>query len=314
MFATALVTGVGGFIGSELARQLRDSGVTVVGVDNFSLGHDKNVPSGIEFLRGDLSDENFVKSLDRESFDVIFHLAGQSGGELSFSDPLFDLDANVRSTHLLIQLMQRIGCRKLVYASSVAAYGDAQAGEDGLIEFQEVSPTSPYGISKRASEEYLRVMSEFHNLETASLRLFNVYGSGQDLKRMNQGMLSIYLGQALKNGEVIVKGSFDRYRDFVHVSDAAKAFLAVADNLKTGHEVFNVCSGVRTFVKDALEELQESFGGNLIISSVGSTPGDVNGWVGSRAKIQSMCGWSPARSFSEGFREMIQVEKNRWSE
>lgn len=314
MAAAVLVTGVGGFIGSELARQIRDTGATVVGVDNFSLGHERNVPSGIDFLRGDLSDENFVKSMDGKSFDAVFHLAGQSGGELSFSDPLFDFDANVRSTHLLIQLMQRTGCRKLVYASSVAVYGDAMVGEDGLVESQAISPTSPYGVSKRASEEYLRVMSEFHNLETASLRLFNVYGQGQDLKRMNQGMLSIYLGQALENGAVIVKGSVERYRDFVHVSDAARAFLAVADNLKTGHEIFNVCSGTRTYVQDALEVLQESFGGSLTISSIGSTPGDVNGWLGSREKIQNICGWRPDRSFSEGFREMIQVEKNRWSE
>lgn len=310
----ALVTGVGGFIGSELARQLRDSGAAVVGVDNFSLGHDRNVPSGIKFLRGDLADEDFVKSLENESFDVVFHLAGQSGGELSFSDPLFDLDANVRSTHLLMQLMHRTGCRKLLYASSVAAYGDAMGSEEGLVESQEVKPTTPYGISKRASEEYLRVMSVFHAFATASLRLFNVYGPGQDLKRMNQGMLSIYLGQALENGEVVVKGSFDRYRDFVHVSDAASAFLAVAENLKTGHEIYNVCSGTRTYVKDALDVLQDSFGGSLKISSVGSTPGDVNGWLGSTEKIQRVCGWTPVRSFSDGFREMIQVEQNRWSE
>lgn len=314
MATSALVTGVGGFISSELARLLRDSGVKVIGVDNFSLGHERNVPSGIKFLRGDLADDGFVKSLEDETFDVVFHLAGQSGGELSFSDPLFDLDANVRSTHLLIQLMHRTGCRKLLYASSVAAYGDATGGEEGLVESQEIRPTTPYGISKRASEEYLRVMSGFHSFATASLRLFNVYGAGQDLKRMNQGMLSIYLGQALANGEVVVKGSFDRYRDFVHVSDVASAFLAVAANLKTGHEIYNVCSGTKTYVKDALEVLQDSFGGSLKISSVGSTPGDVNGWLGSRKKIQGECGWIPGRSFSDGFGEMIQVEKNRWSE
>lgn len=309
-----LVTGVAGFIGSELARQLSQTGVRVLGVDNFSLGHKENVPDSIDFLEGDLSNESFVRQLEADSYDAIFHLAGQSGGELSFSDSLFDLDANVRSTHLLLQLMTRTGSKNLVYASSVAVYGDVIAWEGGLSEGQDVRQTSPYGISKYASEKYLQVFASHLNLRTASLRLFNVYGPGQDLSRMNQGMLSIYLGQALMSGQVVVKGALDRFRDFVHVKDAASAFISVSDNLTSTHEVYNVCSGVQTQVSEALDVLQEEFEGRLKIAVVGSTPGDVAGSVGNPTKIHERTGWKQQKGFGEGFREMIQVEKNRWSE
>lgn len=309
-----LVTGVGGFIGSALALHLLDAGSKVIGVDNFSLGHRRNVPAGIEFYEGDLSDSHFVSGLEFKSLDAIFHLAGQSGGELSFSDSLFDLDANVRSTHLLLGLMKRSGCNHLIYASSVAAYGDSPAGELGLHESQPINPTSPYGISKRSSEEFLRVMSKNEGIATASLRLFNVYGAGQDLTRMNQGMLSIYLGQALKSRKILVKGSLERYRDFVNVEDVVRAFVAVNNQLKTGHEIFNVCTGAKTYVSDALSILQRSFDDQLDIQVSGSTPGDVAGWVGSPEKIQTATGWKPEIAFEDGFRAMIETEQARWSE
>lgn len=311
---TVLVTGVGGFIGAELARQLSALGHDVIGVDDFSLGHARNVPSEIEFIEADLSQSRFIDKLGERSLDIVYHLAGQSGGELSFSDPLFDLDANVRSTQVLIQLMMRSGCRRIVYASSVAVYGDAPFKEGGLVEGQELRPTSPYGISKHSSEEYLRVLSGYLGLKSASLRLFNVYGPGQDLERMNQGMLSIYLGQALSAGRVEVKGSLDRFRDFVHVSDAAAAFIAAGDALTNANTVFNVCSGRRTHVSDALELLQASFEGQLEIEVSGSTPGDVSGWVGNPSKIMSETNWRPATAFEDGFSQMIALEKKRWSE
>lgn len=304
-----LVTGVGGFIGSALASKLIGQGVEVLGVDDFSLGHERNVPKGLTFIRGDLSNERFVSELQSYDFDCIFHLAGQSGGELSFTEPVYDLEANTKSTLLLLDMMTKTGCRNLIYASSVAVYGDVAFSDHGLVESQNLHPSSPYGVSKLASEEYLKVFSEQHGLSTTTLRLFNTYGHGQDLSRMNQGMLSIFLGQALKTGRVVVKGSLDRFRDFVHVSDVVEAFLTFQVGMTRGNKIFNVSSGARTTVRQALDMLQREFEGKLEILVDGTTPGDVVGWLGNSDKLVKETNWRPKVGIEAGYSQMISDSK-----
>lgn len=301
-----VVTGVAGFIGSALAISLLAKGYKVIGVDDFSLGKSENVPEGLEFIRGNLIDKQTIAKMSGRKISTIYHLAGQSGAELSFSEPIFDLQSNVQSTLTLLNFMRKNGIPKIVHASSVAVYGNTAKNVEVLDESMNTLPNSPYAISKRSAEIYLEQLSDQYGVKSASLRLFNVYGPGQDLARMNQGMLSIYLGQAIENGRVLVKGSKNRFRDFVHVDDAVRAFELVADQMTQAHTILNVSTGVKTTVAGALDLLDQEFSGSLEISFTDETAGDIFGTLGSSQKIRELTDWAPTVDFSDGYREMIR--------
>ena len=303
---TYIVTGVAGFIGSTLARQLLLLGHDVIGVDNLSLGKKSNVPDGVDFHEIDLSNQREMNQLPVTDVEAIFHLGGQSGGELSFSEPI--LDSNVRSTLCILEFAKLRGIKKLVHASSVAVYGEVNEGTGGIKESSQLNPRTPYGVSKLIAEKYLEIFAERNGVTSTSLRLFNVYGPGQDLARMNQGMLSIYLAQALRGPKITVKGALNRYRDFVDVRDATEAFLRSAQLTHVGHICLNVCSGQQTSVAQALEVLREEFSEEIRVLTESATPGDVHGWVGSTTRLEERLSWKPTRSFREGYKLMIRAE------
>ena len=135
--------------------------------------------------------------------EAILHLAGQSSGELSFKDPNLDLCKNTSSTINLIRLAEEKQIQKFIYASSMSVYGKTSINP--IKENHSLKPLSCYGNSKLSSEHYLRILGKKFN--PVILRLFNVYGPGQNMKNLNQGMVSIYLAQVLENNKIIVKGS-----------------------------------------------------------------------------------------------------------
>ena len=183
-----LITGVAGFIGSHLAGRFLREGYDVVGVDDLSNGRLENVPKGLEFIKGNLALAPTINKLPKDCCKIL-HLAGQSSGEISFDDPVADLEKNTVSTLNLILYGIENKIERLVYASSMSIYGDVP--NEPVSEIFKCRPLSCYGIGKFTSEEYLRVYQE--KLPSVSLRMFNVYGPGQDLINLRQGMVSIYL-------------------------------------------------------------------------------------------------------------------------
>ena len=173
---TVMVTGVGGFIGSRVARRLVQDGVRVVGVDDFSSGHRSSVPPEVDLLEMDLSQPDVPKRLPRNC-GLVLHLAGQSSGELSFRDPADDLRRNTVSTLNLIRYASENTVDRIVFASSMSVYGDVP--DLPVRESDRTEPLSCYGIAKLASERYLRLHRE--TVPSVILRMFNVYGPGQDL-------------------------------------------------------------------------------------------------------------------------------------
>ena len=203
-----LVTGVAGFIGSHVASKFAHAGYSVVGVDDLSSGHIQNIPKNVEFIKGDLSNSTFISKLPKDCTHIL-HLAGQSSGEISFDDPIGDLYKNTASTINLIKFGIQNYCEKIIYASSMSVYGEVD--NRAINELHECSPLSCYGVSKLASERYLNVYR--HQIPFVCMRMFNVYGPGQDLINLRQGMVSIFLAQALSRGHINVNGSIKRFRD-----------------------------------------------------------------------------------------------------
>jgi UDP-glucose 4-epimerase len=304
-----LVTGIAGFIGSKLAERLLADGHKVIGIDNLSTGFVDAVPEGAIFIKGDCQDQKLIDSLYNFKFDAIFHIAGQSSGEISFDDPVYDLQTNTQSTLQLLKFCHETGCKKFIYASSMSVYGDVE--DIAIDESVEPKPKSFYGVGKLASEHYLRIYSEQFGISTTALRLFNVYGPGQNLTNLRQGMVSIFLAQALKQGALHVKGAAERFRDFVFIDDVVESFLCARDAEKTGSFVLcNICSGVKTTVGDVVQLISDSFDEEIPIAFEGSTPGDQFGIYGNPALANSAINWKAKKNFTEGMEMMDAWAKN----
>lgn len=267
-----LITGVAGFIGSRIALRFLDQGYSVIGVDDLSNGRIDNVPKEIsEFIKGNLADKSTINLLPTNC-EKILHLAGQSSGEISFDDPIADLNKNAASTLNLIRYGVENNVERLVYASSMSVYG--AVNDEPIEESHVCKPSSCYGVSKLASEGYLKVFSK--KLPFVSLRMFNVYGPGQDLSNLRQGMVSIYLAQALTTGRIEVKGSTERFRDFIYIDDVVEAWFKASTNPSAIGKTLNIGTGIRTTVGDLLKQICELIpGSNYFID--GFTPGDQNG-------------------------------------
>jgi UDP-glucose 4-epimerase len=299
-----LVTGGAGFIGSALARALLERGAAVVVADNLSTGYRENVPAGATFVEMDLGVREHYSRLERASFDSIFHLGEQSSGEASFVDPWSDFSSHATATFLLLDLCRRRGVRRFLYASSMSVYGDAR-----YLPVDEAHPTAPktfYAAGKLAAEAYVRLHSTL-GLDTTVFRMFSVYGPNQNLANKMQGMASIFLSYILEGKPIVVKGSKDRFRDFVYIDDVVRAWLLAWDNSASFGQTYNLGTGKKTTVEMLLKALTAACAApEHSIEYAGGTPGDQHGLVAGVDKIRNELAWSPAVDLQAGVASMAQ--------
>lgn len=304
-----LITGGAGFIGSRLAKNLISEGLKIVIVDNLKSGKKSNIPPGAIYHECDIVNFDFTQ-LNNLNIKGIYHLAAQSSAEISYEDPEYDLNSNCLSTLKILNYLKTRPEIKLVFASTVSVYGACD--QLPLKEHYSLSPKSFYGIGKRSSEDYIKAYAEEYNLKYSILRLFNIYGVGQDLENLRQGMLSIFLAYLLQDKDIHIKGSLERFRDFTNVVDAVEAFKLAYSHKDSQAGIFNVCSGKPITVKDLVDTLLDSYNRisnvqtNKSYFTEGSTPGDQFGFFGSNDKIKSTLGWAPKVSFNEGMDQMVE--------
>lgn len=306
----AFVTGGAGFIGSHLSRRLLTLGWEVDIVDNLSTGNRENIPEGAAFTLLDLSDDGLAAKLPDKKYDAVFHLAAQSSGEISYDSPSYDLKTNCLSTVILSDWCLKKGSQRFINISSMSIYGDQE--KQPVAEDAVAAPNSFYGIGKYASENYIRLYSKM-GLDTTSLRLFNVYGPGQNMENLRQGMVSIYMAYILKGEDVLVKGSPDRYRDFIYIDDVIDAVMACLENEKTYGQAYNVGSGIKTTVRELLEAELAAFGHDpktYGIRFTDGTPGDMFGICADITQIRKDTGWKPETDFKTGLKKMVDSLNN----
>lgn len=298
-----LVTGAAGFIGSAVTQRLISGGHEVVSIDNLSTGHRENIPDGTVFFEADCQDEQVYARLPRGQYDAIFHIAGQSSGEISFDNPVYDLRTNTESTLHLLKYALAVGCQRFIYASSMSVYGvkpDRPVSED---EFP--LPTSFYGVGKLASENYLRLYEKY-GIQPTSLRLFNVYGPGQNLENLRQGMVSIYMAQMLRNKSILVKGSETRFRDHVYIEDVVDSFVACLEAPESIGKNINIGTGVRTTVQELIELMISIYGNSVPVEiSDTGTPGDLHGITADISLAKDVLGFAPKNPLKTGLKKML---------
>jgi UDP-glucose 4-epimerase len=300
-----LVTGAAGFIGSALAKKLISQGHAVYTVDNLSTGYAENIPKGVVFLEGDVQNKQVIAQLDDIKMDAIFHIAGQSSGEISFENPVYDLQTNTQSTLLLLEYAHRSKCKKFIYASTMSIYGDQDILP--VTEEHKPNPKSFYAVGKLASENYLKIYSQF-GINCSALRLFNVYGPGQNMDNLKQGMISIFLAQSLNENKITVKGSTERFRDFVYIDDVVAAFIKTLE-VNLDFQTLNICSGTKITINELLESIGEDFQNKIDIAVQAGTKGDQFGIYGDNTKAATILKWQPKVNFKEGSQLMYNWAK-----
>ena len=295
-----LVTGAAGFIGSKICIKLFELGFKVIAVDDLSSGNIKNLPSKIKLYKLDLSIIANFKKIPK--CQLILHLAGQSSGEKSFDSPMTDLEKNTHTTLNLINYGIQNQSQKIIFASSMSVYGNIPLNK--FTENSSLKPVSCYGVSKLTSEKYLQVFSK--KLPYVIFRMFNVYGAGQNMKDLRQGMVSIYLSQALNKNEVIVKGSLNRIRDFVHIEDVVNIWvISVLKNIK--NEIFNLGTGKSTKVSELLNKIYK-LTGKKRTKVLKSTTGDQINSASNNSKLMKTFKYKNFIDLDEGLRKFYVKE------
>jgi nucleoside-diphosphate-sugar epimerase len=280
----ALVTGGAGFIGSHVVDELLENGWRVRVLDDLSSGSLENlaaVADQIEFVRGDVCDDDAVDA-GVAGVDVIFHQAAIASVPRSIAEPSRTDRVNLGGTLRVLEAARRRGCRRFVFASSSAVYGDRS--EPPVHESSEPQPLSPYAVQKLAAECHLAVYSRLHGVEAVALRYFNVHGDRQDPESEYAAVIPIFLDAARSGRPLCVHGDGRQTRDFVHVSDVARANRLAAEVPDVSGRCFNVASGQGTSVSELVEVLQDVFDRPLEVVHEPSRAGDVRQ---SRADVEA---------------------------
>jgi len=302
-----VVTGGAGFIGSCLAKRLVDEGHRVVVLDNLCTGNMANVPNGAEFIYFDIANPAGYYKLSKLKPDVMFHIAGQSSGEISFENPFYDLDVNTKGTVLLLDHCHKNGIKRFFYTSSMSVYGDRRKKVD---ESETPEPISFYGTTKLASEKYISIYSK-NGIDFTIFRPFNVYGPLQNLTNMKQGMVSIFMAFLLKGETVHVKGSLERYRDFVYIDDVVECFMRCLESKNAVNKIYNLATGKKTTVGKLLELMFAAAGKpDYPVKVAGNTPGDTFGIFGDNSKVMRETGWKPETVLNKGLKNMYDHYAN----
>jgi len=300
-----LITGVAGFIGSHIAKRFIKEGYHVIGIDDLSNGCISNIPKNIDFLRFDLTNYSEYKNIPKGCINIL-HLAGQSSGEISYHEPAKDLEKNTLSTLNLIKYGIKNHSKKIIYASSMSIYGDVDLNSGCASENLEPNPKSCYGISKLASEKYLNLFKD--KLPFIAMRMFNVYGPGQDMDNMKQGMVSIYLSQAIKLKKISIKGSLSRFRDFIYIDDVVESWFKASISESALNQAINIGTGRKTTVNQIIKIIKEITKVNDIEVQEG-TPCDQLGIYADNSKLKSLLNFTPKVDLMNGLKDFYNWAK-----
>lgn len=289
-----LVTGGSGFIGSKLLNELMLLGHQVICLDK------KKPILNVEHIQFDISDPEVV-NIELKDIDIIYHLAAQPGGYYSLNNPYDDCQWNSVGTMNIVKLAQKLMVDKFVYTSSMAVYGNMiDAREDKL-----PNPISFYGVSKLSGEYYCKILLEHSNIPYTIFRLFPTYGAGQDLENKHQGIVSIYIDQALNGKEVFITGKRNRVRELVHISDVINALLIPLHSNETNNEIFNVSNNEETLTpQDIIDSISKRIRKEISIKEIDGYVGDQTNVTSSTDKLREL-GWKPLIGLKEGIDEFI---------
>lgn len=263
MSSTVLVTGAAGFIGSHVCAHLLQEGHRVIGLDDLSGGFRDQVPAGVQFVEGSVTDTTLVKRLFAEHhFQYVFHLAAYAAEGLSHFIKHFNYTNNLLGSVNLINASVNHDVKGFVFTSSIAVYGRNQLP---MTEDAVPQPEDPYGIAKYAVELDLREAHEMFGLNYVIFRPHNVYGKNQNLGDRYRNVIGIFMNQIMQGQPMTIFGDGQQTRAFSHIDDVAPVIAASITRPESYNQMFNVGADKPYSVNELADVIARAMGAPLQI-------------------------------------------------
>jgi UDP-N-acetylglucosamine/UDP-N-acetylgalactosamine 4-epimerase len=322
---TWLVTGVAGFIGSNLLEELLILNQKVVGLDNFDTGYQHNIEQAIEdankatgkdlsnnfkFIDGDIRDLNNCKQACNEA-DYVLHHAALGSVPRSIEDPINTNRANIDGFLNMLVASKEANVKRFVYAASSSTYGDHP--DLPKVEDNIGSPLSPYAVTKAVNELYANVFAKTYGFKTIGLRYFNIFGKRQDPNGAYAAVIPKWVAAILNNDDVYINGDGETSRDFCFIDNTVQINLlaATTDNDKATDQVYNVALNDRTSLNKLYQMIEEK-----LIQRIEDLEkkkpiykdfrtGDVRHSQANIDKAKVLLGYQPKYTISKGMDEVV---------
>ncbi|MCU7848250.1 MAG: Vi polysaccharide biosynthesis UDP-N-acetylglucosaminuronic acid C-4 epimerase TviC [Candidatus Thiodiazotropha sp. (ex Lucinoma kastoroae)] len=317
-----LITGVAGFIGSNLLETLLTLDQRVIGLDNFSTGHAYNFEkvkavvspeqwANFTFIEGD------IRSLETchqacKGVDYVLHQAALGSVPRSLTDPITTNENNISGYLNMLVAARDANVRRFVYAASSSTYGD----HPGLPKVEESigNPLSPYAVTKLVNEHYAQVFARCYDFNTIGLRYFNIFGRRQDPNGAYAAVIPKWVAAMIDKDEVIINGDGETSRDFCYIDNAVQANLlaATTDNPDATNQVYNIAVGDRTTLNQLFTKIRDILSGDFsYLSDISPTyrdfrAGDVRHSLADIGKANQLLGYQPTHNIDQGLGEAMK--------
>lgn len=294
-----LVTGGAGFIGSWVSEEYLKNGHEVLIIDNLSTGKKENLPDGADFIECDIKDKDYIQKVFKDfQPEIVNHHASQINVRASVENPVFDAETNVVGSINVLEQSVKNSIRRFIFSST----GGAIYGEPENLPVDEKtiqSPLSPYGVSKLCVENYIKFYSRIYGLDYIILRYSNVYGERQN-PHGEAGVVAIFCTNILNGKPCKIFGDGNQTRDYVHVSDVAKANLL---SLKGASGIYNIGTSVETSVNDIIGELKKIVDADFKVINEPERAGEVMRISLENSLAYEQIGWQPGLDLENGLRK-----------
>jgi UDP-glucose 4-epimerase len=316
-----LITGVAGFIGSNLAARLLREGYEVIGIDNLAYGLKENIPVGVTFRQVDIREKGIYPWF--KGVDTVFHLAAKNCIADCQADPVETAEINVAGTVNVFEASRKAGVRKVVYAESSALY---EGSDIYPTPESDVKPESFYAVSKIASMYFAEAYKRYfgsesahhsspitdHSLSFTALRYFCVYGPVQDYRRTIPPVMSAFIIKLLKGERPTIYGTGEKRRDFVYVDDVNDFHQICLKDERTNGKTYNVGSGTDYSVLEILERISKMLGVDADPIFKEDLPGEARVTLADISAAKGL-GWEPGTTLEAGLEKAIAYIRREMS-
>jgi nucleoside-diphosphate-sugar epimerase len=302
--AQYLVTGGAGFIGSHLAEELIRRGERVRVVDSLITGKRENLAHlpQVEFIEGDLAEPG-VAARAVAGVDYVLHQAAIPSVPRSVEDPVTSNRANVDATLNVLVAARDAGVKRVVYAGSSSAYGNAPTLPK--VETMPPAPLSPYALQKLVAEQYCQMFTRLYGLETVTTRYFNVFGPRQDPSSPYSGVISVFISALCQGRAPTIYGDGEQTRDFTYVANVVDGVLRACQARDASGETINVATAGRISLNQLFDAVRELVGADVRPKYADVRAGDVRDSQADISKARRLLNYEPSVSFEEGLKRTV---------
>lgn len=316
-----LVTGVAGFIGSNLLEELLKLNQKVIALDNFATGHRYNLDqvkevvtqeqwNNFTFVEGDMTDFSICHSVTKD-VDIVLHQAALGSVPRSIDNPIVSNNANVTGFLNMLTAAKNNGIKRFVYASSSSVYGDSQ--ELPKIEERTGNVLSPYAVTKATNELYANVFNKQYGMETIGLRYFNVFGKRQDPNGAYAAVIPKWVSQMLHSEDIYINGDGETSRDFTYIDNIVQ--MNILSGMTTNQDAFgqayNTAAGGRETLNNLFRAIKNGLEKNVKNLEVKDPiyrdfrAGDIRHSNANINKAKELVWYNPTHTLKEGLKESI---------